>query len=259
LVASETALEESWSHRIAICLPSEASPMSRRRVVTELGPDDDALRPQDRAATLIDLGLEPTQVDICVRTADPGVLESLRAHLGRSIFESDGVALNAIRRMSLDWVIVSRAGRAEAYWPATAADEASGARVHVLSKLLGLRRTHATTEPIPAGLVPFAHCHPPHPGSDAHGRVRPFDHACHAAFQSMLHAFGDPQLNALKDAVVAAVMAGRMPDSVPLAKSRHARGCVRVALRQLQASGVASATLADWIAAYSGGSRTRER
>jgi len=261
LLASETALEDGWSHRVAICLPSQVCLMSGRTVVTELGPDRAALRAEDRAAILFDLGVGAMQVDACVRTADPAVAARLRSYIGRPIVGSDASAIEAIRRMNPSWVFLSRAGRAEVDPPTGMFDRArpEGPRVHVLPKLLGLRRTHATTEPIPAGFVPFAHCHPPHPGRDAQGQARPFDPARHAAFQEALRAFGDPQLNALKHAVVTAVMAGRPPDGVAIAKSRHTFGCVRVALRQLQALGATSATLDDWVAAYSGKPPARKR
>ena len=257
LLASETALEDTWSHRIAICLPSQVCLMGWRTAITELGPDRDALREQDRGATLFDLGIGAMQVDVCVRTADPGVAASLRSYIGRPIVSEDGSAMEAIRRTNAHWVFVSRAGRAEVY----AAGDTSrpGPRVHVLPKLLGLRRMHATTEPIPAGFVPFAHCHPPHPCRDTQGRARPFDAARHAAFQEALRAFGDPQLNALKQAVVAAVRTGQPPHRVAIAKSRHAFGCVRVVLRQMRATGPASATLDAWTAAYSANRRDRQR
>ena len=62
---------ESWSHRVALCLPEQACAMSRRTVFTEVGPDRDALRAEDRAAVLFDLGLGALQVDVCVRSSDP--------------------------------------------------------------------------------------------------------------------------------------------------------------------------------------------
>jgi hypothetical protein len=77
---------ESWSHVLTLCLPAASSAMHRRTVLTECGPDDEALRPQDRTAVLFDLGLGTEQVDVCVRTADPEALAQLRAGLGRSLF-----------------------------------------------------------------------------------------------------------------------------------------------------------------------------
>ena len=42
-IASESPTTESWSHRVALCLPERACVMNRRTVLTEIGPDADAL------------------------------------------------------------------------------------------------------------------------------------------------------------------------------------------------------------------------
>ena len=60
--------------------------MHRRTVVTECGPDHEALRPHDRAAVLFDLGLGTEQVDVCVRSAAPEVLAQLRVGCGHALF-----------------------------------------------------------------------------------------------------------------------------------------------------------------------------
>lgn len=39
-IASESPTAESWSHRVALCLPKDVCAMSRRTVLTELGPDE---------------------------------------------------------------------------------------------------------------------------------------------------------------------------------------------------------------------------
>src|SRR6478609_11306599 len=72
--ASESATGQGWSHRLALCLPETACAMSRRTVLTELGPDGDALREQDREGLLFDMGLDTLQVDISIRTSTPGLI-----------------------------------------------------------------------------------------------------------------------------------------------------------------------------------------
>ena len=67
-VAFETITTQGWSQRVAFCLPEAESAMSRRAALTELGPDNEALRAQDRGAVLFDLGLGVLQVDCCIRT-----------------------------------------------------------------------------------------------------------------------------------------------------------------------------------------------
>ena len=62
-VAFETISTQAWSQRVAFCLPQAASAMYQRKVLTEVGPDNEALRAQDRGAVLFDLGLGVLQVD----------------------------------------------------------------------------------------------------------------------------------------------------------------------------------------------------
>src|SRR5687768_5394411 len=57
LVASESVTRENWSHRVALCLRDASGTMAGRRVLTELGPDPEALRGRDREGILFDLGL----------------------------------------------------------------------------------------------------------------------------------------------------------------------------------------------------------
>jgi hypothetical protein len=56
LGASESLTTQSWNQRVALCLPEAACTMSRRPVLSEIGPDRGALRAEDRFALLFDLG-----------------------------------------------------------------------------------------------------------------------------------------------------------------------------------------------------------
>src|SRR5262249_42535915 len=86
LCAFETTTRESWSPRVAVCLPRAESTMGRRAVLTELGTDREALRPQDRNGILFDIGIDAWQVDACVRVSDPTLVAQLRAHCGQATF-----------------------------------------------------------------------------------------------------------------------------------------------------------------------------
>src|SRR4051794_21388384 len=114
-IAFETITTQAWSQRVAFCLPAADSAMNRRGVLTELGPDPEALRAQDRDAVRFDLGVGAAQVDCCVRTADAEIVAELRAHAGRSLFEPSNAAMGLILRHSPHRVFVTRAGRAEVY------------------------------------------------------------------------------------------------------------------------------------------------
>ena len=252
LVASETPTRESWSQRVALCLPENRCAMNRRSVLTELGPDEEALRAEDRPAILFDLGLDALQVDVCVRTGDPELVATLRRCTERPAFDQGHQAMGAILAASPHRVFISRLGRIEVYQPIPPANGKSpqGPHTHVLPKLLHFKRSHAATEPVPVGLVPCAHCYPAHPAKDAHGEPRAFDRNAHDAFQTMLRRFGDPELITLKARVAAAITAGDDPSAVSVTDKRFARASVRVALRQLAAAGERRSTLAAWIVAH---------
>jgi hypothetical protein len=252
LFAFETTTKESWSPRIAICLPAERCAMNRRAVLTELGPDAGALRAEDRDGILFDLGIDALQVDVCVRVADPGIAAQLRAHCGQRTFAPGNPAAGLLLAYSPHRVFVSRIGRVEVYQPIPPTDGTSpeGPHTHVLLDLLRHRRTHAATEPIPDGFVPCAHLYPPHPAKDAQGRGRPFDAQLHTSFEAMLRQFGDARLIELKDQVRMAVAAGEEPSVISVAGNRFARAGVRITLRQLHAAADNLPSLPAWLAAH---------
>ncbi|CAM2939589.1 MULTISPECIES: DUF6925 family protein [Methylobacterium] len=230
--AYETGFTDGWSQAVALCLPAQACAMGCRAVLTELGPDDAASRAQDRGAILFDLGLGLRAVDACVRVADPGLIDCLRAACGRPIFAPGNPVGPILLETSPHRVFLARIGRIEVYTPIPPVGGASapGPHTHILPKLLRLGRTHAATAPIPAGLVPCAALHPAHPAKDATGRRSGFDAARHAAFGSLLDAWGDPALTALSRTV----LAGDEPDPVS-ANSRFARSAIRAARAQVVA------------------------
>ncbi|MEA2989793.1 MAG: hypothetical protein QOG83_2504 [Alphaproteobacteria bacterium] len=252
LVAFETTTVDSWAHRIALCLPEARASMSRRTVLTEIGPDAGALREQDRGAILFDLGIDGLQADLHVRIGDPEVAATLRAQVGRSLLEAGNPAMGVIVATGPHRVFASRLGRIEVYQPIPDPNGKSpeGPHTHVLPNLLHHRRTHAATEQIPDGWIPCAHLYPSHPARDGLGNNRPFDPARHAAFQQMLNMFGNPEFTALKQRVATAIAAGEDPSVVEVIGHRFARTNVRVALRQLKAAHEVTPSLAAWMAAH---------
>lgn len=253
--ASESIGSLGWNHRVALCLPESRCAMHRRSVFTEIGPDAAALRESDREAVLFDLGLDALQADLCVRVADHAVAAELRGCTGRPVFDSGNPAMRIILAANPHRVFISRVGRAEVYQPIPAAGGRSpaGPHTHVLPKLLRHRRTHAATEPVPKGFVPCAHFYPRHPLKDARGGQKPFEDACHRAFQKLLEQFGAADHVALKARVAALVAAGQGPQSMSVASDRLSRTTVRLALRQLRAADPSPGALTEWLAAYDRG------
>jgi hypothetical protein len=111
LIASESPTKESWSHRVALCLPSQSCAMNRRSVLTEIGADKDALRIEDRAGVLFDLGLGTLQIDICIRSRDPELVTTLRGCTGTSVFAPGSGAMRTIMAANPHRVFISRVGR----------------------------------------------------------------------------------------------------------------------------------------------------
>jgi hypothetical protein len=251
-IASESLTTQSWSHRVALCLPGGTCAMSGRTVLTEIGPDRDALRAEDRAAVLFDLGLGTLQLDACVRIAEAKVVAALRNWVGRSLFEAGNGAMGVILAANPHRVFMSRVGRVEVYQPIPPPDGRSpeGPHTHILPRLLRHKRTHAATEALPAGWVPCAHFYPPHPMRDGFGHQRPFQSQHHAAFQELLARYGDPQHVDIKRRVAESIAAGQGPPDGGMAAGRSARGAVRVALRQLQAVERSSPALLAWLSAH---------
>ncbi|MGW1424564.1 DUF6925 family protein [Bradyrhizobium manausense] len=251
LFAFETTTRRSWSSRVAVCLPRDQSAMNRRSVLTEIGPDREAVRREDRDDILFDIGVGAYQADICVRVRDPQLIMKLRENCGRATFAPGNPAGTLILEYSPHRAFISRVGRIEVYQPIPPSHGKSpeGPHTHVLPDLLRHRRTHAAIEPIPNEWVPCAYFYPAHPAKDSQGRNKAFDSQRQATFDATLRQFGDPDLIALKDRVRNAVKEGLAPSAVPTI-GRFARANVRVVLRQLSAAGAQCPSLSDWIAAY---------
>jgi len=218
-----------WTQAIAWCVPQAEARRACRTVLTELGPDPEALRPQDRDAVLVDLGIGTPTVDACVRTADPDLLAVLRANEGESLFGSPAAA--ALVAHGPHRVFLTACGRVEVFTPIPPPDGRSplGPHTHLLPHLIG--RPHPRTVPVPHGLVPVAHAYPAHPRADHLGRPHPFDAERLVAWEALLRLCGDPDLVALKSSTQEAVRTGHRPPSRPL--TAPGRAALAVALRQL--------------------------
>jgi uncharacterized protein DUF6925 len=203
-VAYETISKciESWGQGVVLCLPKELALMSGRTAVTELGPDADAVRPQDRDAVLFDLGLGGAQAEICVRSNDTETIALLRSACGRPFFSQDTALLQRLLRLSPHRVFRCRMGRVEVYQAIPAADGKSpdGPHTHVLPRLLANDLTHAATVPVPKGWLAGMTLYPAHPLLRSSGETTSLDVARYEAFQSLMKKYGDPALMAGKQA-----------------------------------------------------------
>ncbi|MEM7441269.1 MAG: hypothetical protein AAF393_16875 [Pseudomonadota bacterium] len=258
-VAYETLSPRShrWTQAVSLCLPADAAMMNQRAVLTELGPDDAAIRAEDAGAVLFDMGLAQPQVDFCVRTADHVLLDMLRAGEGRSLFEPDNPAMPAILKAHPHRVALTRLGRVEVYQmiggPDTGGKSPEGPHTHVLPKLLRAGRTHSANTPIPDGWVPCCGFHPKSPVMGRMGEDRDFDPDAFAAFQDLLSVWGPEDYTDQKRGVWAALDAGAAPDTWQEPPTRVARAGLRNAIRQWRRQHEDSALVAAWAQIFDGG------
>ena len=196
---------------------------------------------------LFDLGLGLESVDFCVRTSDPSLVTTLIAHEGRSLLGSDRLVAT-LKEASPHRVARSRLARVEVFQPIGRDGGASpeGPHTHLLPELLRVRRTHASTLPIPRGWLPCVSLYPASPVQDDHGRVRSFDEGAYRRFDAWLADFGEPTYVAAKRALFEHVRAGRLPRDVPPATTRLTRNARRIALRQLAHLDGPSPVLTAW-------------
>lgn len=251
IVAYERCLRApgTWRQALALCLPAARARMRARGRVTALGPDRGALRPEDRACALFDLGVGTPWADFCVRTADPTVSGILHRAEGTSVWDRDPGVRELLITSSPARVVLTAAVRAEVSTPIPAPGDVTpaGPHTHLLPKLLATGRAHAAIDPIPAGLVPVATIFPAHPIFGPGGVPIPFDLDRHVAFQRLLRVYGDALHVATKDEVAAAVMAGTAPEPRPTGPGSVARTrAVRVALRQLARTDPSAPGLRAW-------------
>jgi hypothetical protein len=239
----------SWRQALALCLRATRAGMHGRSLITPLGPDEAAIRPEDRAGSLFDLGVGARCADFCVRTDDPELVAALQASTGTSIWDPSTGLHRLLSARSPARVVLTRAVRAEVTTlipPPTGATP-PGPHTHLLPKLLATGRTHPAIEPIPAGSVPVATIFPAHPLLDPGAVAIPFDAERHARFQALLRRHGDPAHVETKDTVAAAVQAGEAPGRPTPGPDGVARSrATRVALRQLAQTAPTAPGLDAW-------------
>ncbi|MEQ8829053.1 MAG: hypothetical protein RLW87_04535 [Alphaproteobacteria bacterium] len=249
-----TKRRDFWLHGVNLCLPDDVADIGCGRPgLAELGPDEEAIRQDDRPATLFDLGLGRPTLQAMIRTADPALIKALRGQVGRNLLGAEGAeTYRLILAGQPHRVFQSRLGRVEVYNPIPAPDgrTAPGPHTHILPDLLASGRTHSANVPVPPGHVPVLHFCPPNPILQREGEAAPtLDRGRMAAFDALLDRFGEAELEAAKRLARDGVRAGSPPpDTIGL--SRRERTAIRVALRKLAACSPGDAAVARWQAAF---------
>ena len=243
------AADDAWQCGIALVADTGHGGPARR-VLSELGPDTGALRAGDRTALLFDLGIGAPNVDYCIRTADPALIAYLRGHCGERVIETGHSVLEQLIETSPARVALSAAGRIEVYQRIDRHATPRGPHTHLLPALLASGRTHAANIPLPAGHLPFATLHPPHPLHDAEGARASFDPGRFSRFETLLADHGLPGYAAEKARLRAAIAAGMTPSAYVPPRSRPGRLALRIALRQLLHAPPPTGDAGAWLAHF---------
>lgn len=222
-----SAHSDAWQYGIALLAPGRRG--AARATLTELGPDHEALADADNGLPLFDLGLAVPNVDYCVRSADPAVIEALRAHCGSTVVTPGHALQQILIEASPTRVVKSPLARIEVYQPIARDRTPQGSHTHLLPDLLNRRRTHAANLPLPPRALPLMTLHPENPLFDDEGERRIFDADAYRRFETLLARHGLPDYVSAKQQLRAALAAG---DQHPRPRTRIARAALRAALRQ---------------------------
>jgi hypothetical protein len=240
----------SWLQGVALCLPWRRARRGARAVLTELGPDREAVRPDDRDAVLFDLGLGFPHVDACVRSDSAKLQRVLRDHCGRSLLEPGNAVMAALKEANPHRVFVSRIGRVEVYQRIGAAGEQPatplGPHTHVLPRLLAARRANAEDNDAPPYHRACLYLYPKHPLMDTLGNRRAYDGDAHARFTALLESWGDAAFLAEKRRATRAMRAGTAARDYRPPGDAKQRRALRIAIRELAQQAGDTAVIADW-------------
>ncbi|ODT87452.1 hypothetical protein [Phenylobacterium sp. SCN 70-31] len=229
---------ETWGQSVAFCLP--APPLMDQGAVRALGTDEDAIRPEDRAGALFDLGVGRGHVRFCARTRDAALIAALTDLEGQSLFSAAGAAaMTTVLAAQPHRVVISPLARVEVYAPIPQPGGKSpdGPHTHLLPKLIASGRTHAANAPIPPGLQPALMLHPRSPWRDAMGLRTSFDPGLDRIFQAILDDHALDEDRRIRRAVEAAVSDGQAPETFAWPDTRRGRIQARITLRRLAQQG----------------------
>jgi hypothetical protein len=139
---------------VLLAVPRGRLPVPTTGVRATVG-DADALRPEDRDAVLVDLGIGHTSAAFGVRTADPELIADLRAVEGSSWQEALDAVGHHLVAASPHRVVTGPLGRIEVYNPIPAQSGTSpeGCHTHLLPALLETGRELPEGVELPAQLT----------------------------------------------------------------------------------------------------------
>ncbi len=246
-----SANHERWQQGVALCLPVERAVRAKRKVLTELGPDRQALCVAEKQSVLFDIGVDAVNIDFCIRTEDTVLIALLRSVEGQSFLNWDKPVMDELIKVSPARVVMSNLGRIEVYQPIATEKTPAGPHTHLLPKLLAKGRTHSANIPIPDNLLPCLMMHPANPLLDQFGQPIPFDLDRFRVFEGLLELWGSAEYLQEKKRIQQAVLSGQDPSEYSKAGNRGTRAATRIALRQMKQLDEYQLSVGRWLEYFS--------
>ena len=232
---SLTSDGESWGHHFDFCVKQ---PQTVSRVIRDLGVDREALRPEDRAHRIFDMGVACGAVMMVMRSADAAFIAVMEQHVGQDLLSIPEIYVETLRAQP-HRILISPAGRIEVYQPVPPADGKSpeGPHTHLITNIVPKHRPHGANTPIPEGMQSALNCHPRSPWRTMLGERHPFRPEIDSAFASYLSRFGLVEDAEVEAWLRAALDTGAAPEFSDWPATRRGRTKARIVLRRLAAAG----------------------
>jgi len=100
--------KQRWQQGVAFCLPKAEAGMSRRKGLTELGTDKEAIDNSQTESILFDMGIDAYNIDFCIRVQDQELINLLRQFEGVSYEKLSDKLKTEIIKASPCRVVMSR-------------------------------------------------------------------------------------------------------------------------------------------------------
>ncbi|MEM8775588.1 MAG: hypothetical protein AAGF53_11185, partial [Pseudomonadota bacterium] len=178
------------------------------------------------------------------------------------LMEHGNPTMGAILEAHPHRVALTRLGRVEVYQmiggPDTGGKSPEGPHTHVLPQLIRVKRTHATSTPIPKGWTPCCGFHPKSPVMGRLGEDKDFDAVAFNAFQSLLSEWGPDDYMRQKQDVWLALGQSLEPNEWQAPVTTIARAGLRNAIRQWRRRKGDSDLLLAWAQKFDTGDEDTE-
>ena len=192
-VAYETLSRKTSHWNYALIAHADKTPFfsSKRTLLTELGVDNDSLKPPKNREIIFDLGLGLDNADFCIRTSDFALKNILRKYSGKNIAIEGHPVLKVLIDESPTRVVRNAFCRIEVYQAISRTKTPDGPHTHLLLTLLS-GASPSRQDFLPRGRLPVFFAQPPSPLYRTQDKVSVLDEKLYQKFQDILVHFGWP-------------------------------------------------------------------